>query len=289
MPAPLAGRLFVLAAAILWSTSGLFAKAPLFDDWPADVRGPLLAFYRAAFAAVVLLPIVRRPRFRWELVPLAACFTGMNVTYLSAMAITTAANAIWLQSTAPWWVFLFGWLLHRALPQRAEMLPLVFAAAGVGLIVAFEVAGETPAGVVLGLTSGACYGAVVLGMRQLREENVPWLVMLNHAVVAAALFPWVLWSGYRPSAHQLLVLAAFGTFQMAIPYMLLLRGLRHIRSQEAVGIALVEPVVMPLWVFLVWGEVPAWWTALGAALIFAGLLLRYLLLEWLLRRVRGRA
>ena len=104
----LAGRLYVLAAALMWSSSGLFAKAPVFAVWSDGERGPLMAFWRAVFASLILLPLVRRPRWRPALVPLALVFTLMNVTYLSAMALTTAANSIWLQSTAPWWVFSDG-------------------------------------------------------------------------------------------------------------------------------------------------------------------------------------
>src|SRR5918994_1118817 len=87
-PSALAARLMVVAAAILWSTSGFFAKAPHFADWP----GPVLAFWRAAFACVVLWPLVRRPQWSWKLVPMTATFVAMNYTFLTAMATGSAAN-----------------------------------------------------------------------------------------------------------------------------------------------------------------------------------------------------
>ena len=67
-PSIFSARLMVAAAAVLWSTSGFFAKAPLFEDRP----GPLLAFWRAVFASVLLMPQVRRPQWSWRLVPSAA-------------------------------------------------------------------------------------------------------------------------------------------------------------------------------------------------------------------------
>src|SRR3954468_8624 len=79
-------RLLVLAAALLWSTSGVFVKAPQFKGWP----GPALAFWRAAFACVVLWPLVRRPQWSWKLLPATATFAVMNYTYLTAMAKGTA-------------------------------------------------------------------------------------------------------------------------------------------------------------------------------------------------------
>jgi drug/metabolite transporter (DMT)-like permease len=71
------------------------------------------------------------------------------------------------------------------------------------------------------------------------------------------------------------VLAGFGLFQMALPYVFFARGLRAITSQEATGIGLLEPLLLPVWVYLVWDEVPAASTLIGGGLILAGLALRY--------------
>lgn len=266
----------MVAATLLWSTNGIFSKAPIFDDWPLSQRGPLLAFWRALFAGLVLVLAIRRPRWKAALVPLTVAFTAMNVMYLTAITLTTAANAIWLQSTAPGWVFVLGVLVFREPFVRRDLIALVFGGMGVGLILAFESRGQQVAGVVLGVASGVAYACVVLFMRRLRDEDSAWLVALCHLVAAAALFPWVGMTGRIPSWEQILVLAAFGIFQMAIPYLCLLRALRSIRSQEAVIIGLAEPVLLPVWVLLVWGERPALWTLGGAALIAVGLVLRYL-------------
>jgi len=275
----LAGRLWMFAAALLWSTSGLFAKAPLFDDWSLDVRGPQLAFWRAVSAGLVLLPLVRRPRWRPTLVPLTLCFTGMNLAYLTAMTLSTAANAIWLQSTAPWWVLLVAVLILREPVTRGDLVSLGFGLAGVGLILAFEIQGKGAGAVTLGLASGVAYAGVVVFMRRLAQENSAWLVAVSHLVAAAAILPWALWIGRMPTISQLAVLAAFGALQMALPYTFLVRALRSIGSQEAVLIGLVEPILMPLWVYLVWNEPAQPWTIAGALLILAGLLVRYLVVE----------
>jgi len=280
-PGKLAGRLSILAAALLWSSGGLFAKSPLFGDWDESIRGSLLAFWRAAFAAIVLVPMIRRPRWSVFLVPMTVCFTAMCITYLSAMALTTAANAIWLQSTSPWWVFLLSLVAFREPVVRRDLIPMAFGLLGVGTILVCELAfqPQNAVGVACGLFSGVMYAAVVLFLRKLRDDDAAWLVGLNHLVAALLMLPWVLSLGLWPSPAQLAVVAAFGTFQMAIPYLLVSRGLRAIGSQEAVGICLIEPVLNPLWVYLVVGEVPAVWTLIGAGLILFGLALRYLFLE----------
>lgn len=262
----------------------MFAKAPVFDAWPEETRGVLLAFWRAMFAAMVLVPMIRRPRWRLSLVPLVIAFTLMNATYLTAMVRTTAANAIWLQCTCPWWVFLFSVFLFREPVARRDLVPLLFGVAGVGTILFFEVQGQATFGVACGLVSGIAYATVVVLMRQLRGENSPWLVALSHTVAMLFLLPWVIHLGHWPSAGQLAVLACFGVFQMGLPYVLFVRGLRTITSQEAVAIGMVEPLLNPVWAFLIVGERPAWWTVAGAILIFAGLVLRYVVWD----RLTGR-
>lgn len=281
------GRWLIAAAAILWSSSGLFAKSHLFDDWPVAGRGPQLAFWRALFAGLSLAPLLRWPRspLPWaRMTPMMVAFAGMNLTYLSAMVLTTAANAIWLQSTAPWWVFLLGLLVWREPWSRRELGPLALGTAGVVFILGCELAplaagnragSQAALGIGCGLASGLCYAVVVLSLRNLRQVDSVTLVVANNLASATLLSPLVLRSGYWPTGVQLAVLALFGCVQIALPYYLFARGLKEIGSQEAAGLGLLEPALLPLWVWLAWSESPAWWTLVGGALILLGLALRY--------------
>lgn len=88
-------RLLVVVAALLWSTSGFYAKAPWFDDWPMETRGVSLTFWRAVFAALTVLPFVRRPQFRIAMVPMSMAFVAMTYSFLVAMvngSIPTLVN-----------------------------------------------------------------------------------------------------------------------------------------------------------------------------------------------------
>lgn len=277
-------RLAVVAAALLWSLSGLFAKATIFEDWPPQQRGLLLAFWRALFGGLVLLPTVRAARWRPTLVPMSLTFAVMNIAYLSAVVYTTAANAIWLQMTAPAWVMLIGVFVLKERPSRVEQLQLALGLAGVGVILFSlnEGTGDLEyngLGIALALLSGLTYAGVVTFLRLLRDENAAWLVSLNLLVTAAVLLPYVVYvagvDGRYPSLMQLGVLVAFGVLQIGLPYLLFAYGLKRLASQEAAGLALLEPILMPLWVLLAWGEEPANATIVGAALILAGLLVRY--------------
>jgi len=274
----LAGRLMMVAAALLWSSSGLFVKSGVFDDWPELARGPLLAFWRSVFAGLVLLPIVRRPRWHRELIPLGLCFVAVTVTFLTSMSLTTAANAIWLQAVYPWWVFLIVVAVLRQPIVRRDTIPLGFAAAGVLTILGGEIAfggGTSLVGVGCGLASSLFFAAIMIYMQRLGDQNTPWVVAVCHIATAGVLLPVPFALGIWPDARQLVVLALFGSIQLAAPYVLMFRALRRISSLEAAAIGLLEPVINPLWVLFFVGEPPAGWTVVGAALILVGLLLRY--------------
>jgi drug/metabolite transporter, DME family len=241
------------------------------QGWP----GAALAFWRAAFACVVLWPLVRRPQWSWKLLPATATFAAMNYTYLTAMAKGSAANAIWLQCTAPVWVLLIGVLVFHERAVWRDWLLVAFAAVGVAVILHYESQGESLDAVFWGLASGVFYAGVVLSLRQLREMESVWLVALNHLVTALVLAPLAFRGSHFPSGMQWLLLAGLGVIQMGLPYILFARGLKHIPGHEATGIGLVEPLLVPVWVYLAWGDQPAWWTLVGGGLILVGLAIRY--------------
>ncbi len=280
---PWKGRLLVIAAAVLWSTSGFFAKAPIFADWPIESRGVSLAFWRAFFAATVLVLFVRKVQWTRRLVPMVATFALMNWTYLSAMVYCEASLAIWLQYTAPAWVFLMSWLFWKEKPKRKNWILLGFAAAGVSIILFAELAGASFKGVQFGLASGIFFAGVIVCMRGLRDIDAAWLVFLNHAVTVLLFSPSVISNEATwPAGSQWIYLSMFGIFQMGLPYVLFAYGLKSISSHEASGLSLLEPVLVPLWVFVAWRtaadyQFPATTTLVGATLILVGLLAT---IEW---------
>ncbi len=274
------GRLLVVAACLLWSTNGFFVKWPVFADWPDDTRGLMLAFWRNVFASAVLIPMVRRPAWDWRLLPMSLSFTLMSVTFLSSMVYTTAANAIWLQNTAPLWILISGLWIYREPFDARNRVPLITGLAGAALIIACEVYHQPTTnsvnGVLHGAASGLFYAIVVVSMRRLRTLNSAWLIAVNHVVAVILLAPWVLTQTPLPHGIQWAVLIAFGVVQMGIPYVLFAEGLKHIPSQEGAAVGLLEPVLVPIWVFLAWGEVTSWWTIVGGVIILVGLGWRYL-------------
>ena len=266
------GRWLLVAAAVLWSTTSLFVKVEALRDIP----GPTLAALRALFAAVCLVPFVRVSSVRWRvgLLPMATAFAAMNVLFLTAMTLTTAAAAVFLQYTATPWSFLLGLVILGETWRRGNVVAVGLAMAGIAIIVA-TTDGQSSLGNLLAVASGLAFATVIISLRHLRQESPVFLVLVNQAASCLVLLPWLAWHPPSLSLDQWLLLAAFGIVQMSIPYLLFARGLKSVPAQEAALIVLLEPVLTPVWVGLLGWEFAPATTWVGGALIVGGLSLRY--------------
>ena len=255
-----------------------------------------IAFYRGLFGGLVMLAFVRRSdlRFRPLMLGMIVAFTAMSGLYLSALGLGAAANAIFLQNTAPVWVYLFAVLLLGERPDRRGVQVVLLAAIGAVVIVAGGWPRDRPSEqerdavlvLFMGLGSGVIYAVVVLLLRMLCEYATAWLVALNLLGTAITLGTFVLviqgpahlleWVA-SPSIAQFAVLFLFGAFQMALPYWLFTRGLRSVSPQEAAIITLIEPLLNPVWACLITPgkDTPTMPMLIGGALILFALLWRY--------------
>jgi drug/metabolite transporter, DME family len=291
-PSPLLnGRLCIVLAAVLWSTGGAFTKV-LTQDTFAHLNDPPLATlevggyqlpvqiacYRALFAGLVLLPILRRRdiAFRPPMIWMALSFAAMNALFVTAMALGTSANAILLQYSAPLWMYLAAIFL---LGERADWrgtIALAMGLAGIAIIVVGGWQDGDPTIIMTALGSGFAYAGVLLGLRVLRGLSSRWLTVWNHLLSGLVLLPLVV-ALRPPTLLQFIVLFFYGSLQMGLAYWLVARGLRVVSSQEAGTITLLEPILNPIWAYLVspQTEVPSTATWIGGAVILGALAWRY--------------
>jgi drug/metabolite transporter (DMT)-like permease len=275
------GRVYVVIASVMWSFSSVFNKVLREDtflglnDPPVDPQ--LMACFRTLFAGSVLL-LVLRPRdlaFRPLMLVMAGCFAAMNILFISAMSYGTAASAILLQYTAPMWTFLACvWWLKEPADQRS-FISILIGLVGVAVIIVggwpeaqLEVIG-------MGLGAGLTYAGVLICLRVLRHCSSAWLTVVNFLVSSLVLLPFVLPLHPVPTFGQWIVLFLYGAVQMGIPYLLMARALQSVSPQEAGAITLLEPLLNPVWAFLVAREVPSGWTVLGGVFILGALGWRY--------------
>jgi drug/metabolite transporter (DMT)-like permease len=278
----LAGRLYVLLAALLWSTSGGFTKL-LREQTGAGLNEPPvdplhIAFFRVLFGGLVLVVFVR-PKdviFRSATAATVLSFAAMNLLFVWAMSVGTAANAILLQYTAPMWMYLASVLCLGERADRRGAVSLVIGLCGIATIVWGGWHGGQLKVVSIALGSGVAFAGVLIGLRAQRGSSPTWLTVVNHLGGALVLLPWVVQLP-MPSWPQLFVLFCFGALQMGLPYWLMARGLRTVSPQEAGTLTLLEPLLNPLWAYLVspGTEAPNAYTLLGGGCILGALAYRY--------------
>jgi len=256
----LRSRFLLLAAAVLWSTAGAAIKRCGLDGWQ-------IAGGRSLVAAVFLLLAVRearvRPTLRVLLVSISYAFTV--VLFVLATKLTTAANAIFIQDTAPLWVLLLSPWLLRETPTRGELLAIPVYGLGLGLFFLDELTAGQVAGNLVALASGVAFALSIVGLRLLRHDGPPALVYGNLIAAAAALPLWP--AGPAATPVDLALLLYLGVFQLGLAYLAFSRGLAGTPAIEASLLVLLEPVLNPIWTFLFAGERPGPWAIAGGAVV----------------------
>jgi DME family drug/metabolite transporter len=268
-PTPLASRLEVLAAAALFSSGGAVIKAIHLAGWQ-------VAFLRSSVAALTLFVLMREVRRRPNprVLGVGLAYAATLILFVLANKLTTSASAIYLQSTAPLYVLLLSpWLLRERIRPR-DVVFMIALAAGLGLFfVGFDPVSATAPnpklGNLLATASGLTWALTVMGLRALGRGGESWgpagafwgnvfaaLLCLPLALPIVSIRPvdWV-------------QVSFLGVFQIGVAYLFLIRGLTRVRAFEASLLLLLEPVLNPIWTWLVHGERPGVWSIAGAAVI----------------------
>jgi drug/metabolite transporter (DMT)-like permease len=262
-------RWAIFATAALFSTGGAAIKAT--DLSGAQVSG--LRTVIASLAFLALVPSARRlPSWREWLVGIS--YAGALVFYTLGNKLTTAANTIFLQSTAPLYILFLGpWLLRERVDKRGLVFLLV-AAGGLSLFFLDVDAPQATApnpllGNLLGLASGLCWAFTLVGLRWLgsRGQSVS-AVVAGNVIASAVCLPFV-GSLAEVGARDWIALVWLGTFQVALAYVLLTKALRLLPAFEASILLLAEPMLNPVWAFVLHGEVPGRWALTGGGILLA--------------------
>lgn len=263
------GLILAFSAGILWSLAGVFIKS-------LDLHPIVIAFYRSSFAMLFFVPFFRTRSFRFRpaLIVSGLTFTIATGSFVWATKLTTAANAIVLQNTAPVFIFLIVYLFFREPITRSNLVALLLGTVGIVIIFAGHTGEQDLHGVLVAVLSGVMFSVYFVNLRFLRGYNPAVLMLINNLFSAVTLF--VLAYGHSTvSWTDLGLLAVMGVVQFGMAHFLFFSSLETVSLQEASLISLVEPVLNPVWVALWVGEIPSVATLIGGAVILLGLLLRY--------------
>jgi len=263
------GRIFILLAGLLWSLGGIFIKS-------LELPAVVIVFYRSLFASLFFLFFLRKRRWEasFHLLISVTSYTAAISFFVFSNKLTTAANAIVLQYTAPIFVFLFIRLLFREPISKRNLVTLLLSMLGVAIIFTGSSGGQDLWGVSVAVLSGFLFAIYMMNLRFLAGFDPLVLTFINNLVCSIALLPLMV-PHSTPFGGQLLALAVMGVVQLGVPYFLFSKGLEKLALQEASLIVLIEPVLNPIWVAWGVGEVPSIPTLIGGSVILFSLVLRY--------------
>ena len=267
------GFWLVAAAAICWSSGGLIARLVATDPWTT-------VFWRSVFCAAFLsaaVTIARRGRLAavvretgWPGVLMAACFATASTCFIMALARTSVANTLVIQSLSPFIAGLGGWLF---LGERVRVR--TWAAMGVALlgtvVMLWGAAGAgSRIGDLLALGTATAFAGATVVVRWHRTVPMPAAAALAAALGAVLAYIWA--EPASATARDLALLALFGVGQLGTGLLLFTAGARLIPVAEASLISVLECVLGPLWVWLAVGERPGAFSLVGGAVILSALI-----------------
>jgi DME family drug/metabolite transporter len=271
---PFANRGRILGAAALFSTGGAAIKACSYGGWQ-------VACFRSGIAAIAVALMVPQAlkALTWRSWLVATTYAATLTLFVTANKLTTSANTIFLQSTAPLYLVLLGpWLLKDRVRPR-DVAFMVAMAGGLALFFVgdqarFETAPNPLKGNVLAVLSGFAWALTVIGLRWSgrHEEGRPGagaaaVVAGNALAFVFCLAPSL--PADAPSLKDALLLLHLGILQIGLAYVLLTKALRHVPALEASLLLLFEPMLNPFWAWWFQGERPGPFALAGCAIIFA--------------------
>ena len=264
-------RLEILVVALLFSTGGAAIKSAQFTSWQvAGLRSGI-----AAVAVWLFVPAARRiPRGTLGVTLLVALAYAATLTlFVLANKLTTAANTIFLQSTAPLYILLLSPILLREAITRRDLIFMAAVGAGMALFfvgrqASFATAPDPVRGNLFALLSGVSYAAMLLGLRWMgtRGAAPAAAVAVGNLFALLLALPHLLPLGGHGMGDWA-VIVYLGVFQIGLAYALLTRAIPHVPALEVSLLLFLEPALNPLFAWAIHGESPTRWALLGGLII----------------------
>lgn len=267
------GIIAIIIAALLWSTGGLFIKLISLDAYQ-------LSFYRSIFSALTFVVLFRKKVFVFNTAILfnGLFYAGILILFVVATKLTTAANAIFLQYTAPIYVLIFEPLILKTKLKTINVFSVIISFLGMTLFFVGEISPSHFSGNLVALLSGICFAAFLIGIRKSSEEyRVPsifWGNIFIPILCLSSVYP-----EFNIDLKNFMMVAYLGIFQIGFAYAIFTYSIKRIEGIEAALIAMIEPVMNPIWVYFGYGEKPSPFAILGGLIILSTITIRTIITE----------
>jgi drug/metabolite transporter (DMT)-like permease len=270
-PEHLKGIFAVFLTALLWSSGGLFIK--LITLSPMQI-----SFFRCLIAALVFLVIFKSKVLKLN--PLALLnsisYAIVLILFVYATKTTTAANAIFLQSTAPIYVLIFEPILTKSKYEKINIITISVCFIGMILFFVGELSPGDINGNLAALLAGLAFASFFLGMKKNEGKFSEASIFYGNILVTIFCIPFIM-NLQSLNINDLAMVSFLGIFQIAIPYALFSYGIQRIKAVEASIISMFEPVLNPIWVFFGYGEIPKLNAITGGVIIISAITIKTIL------------
>ena len=256
---------YVLGAVLLWSTGGLFIKLTTLDAYQ-------VTFYRSLLAGLTVLLVTRKAGLRINAFGLMCSVIYAMLLFLFVWATkhTTAANAIFLQYTAPIYILILGPFIIGEKFHLRDLVTVIFCIVGMSLFFVGKLEINDYQGNIAALLSGVFLGLYIMLLRHPKAEgmNPVITVIYGNFLLTLLTFPAGVTAFPTMTPLDWFAVSFLGIFQIGISYILFIKGVNAgVRPLDASIIGFIEPLLNPVWVFLFVGERPLNWAILGGAII----------------------
>ena len=266
------GTIAMIATGLLWSIGGIFIK--LIPWNPLAIVG-----LRGLIGGVIMYAYMRvrgiKPIFSKDTLKLAVAMAGVCTTFVAANKLTTAANAIVIQYCAPVFV-----LLYIALVQKKKLRPLDIAVVpitvlGVALCFVGQIGKGHLSGDIVAVISSVFFAGMFIFSEGVSEQTRTSGIMQGHFLTALIGLPVLIATHPTFTTTTILSILVLGVFQIGIANVLYSIALKNAQLLTCSLLAVLEPLLNPVWVFLFAGENPGFWSLVGGVIVIAVITLWY--------------
>lgn len=276
IPAHKKGLIYISFTAFLWSTSGYFIKY-------LTISAFKISFYRSLIAAITVLTITllrkKKIGFSFDAVTSISSvfYAGILVLFVVATKMTTAANAIFLQFTAPIYLVILEPVIMKTKFDFKNVITILICICGMILFFFGKLELGNIYGNLIAICSGICFAMFSLLLKYKKEkqksDNTLFSIILGNVLVAVIAF-FFIYEDMALNTTQALILLYMGAIQIGTSYIIFNEGIKYVSATESMIIATLEAIFNPIWVFIGIGEKPSIYSIIGGLIIFAAILWR---------------
>lgn len=259
--------IYIIIAATLLSTGGILLK---FIDMPSMA----IASSRGLISTIIVWLYLRKPKFTFSKPQVigAISYACMVTGFIVANKLTTAANAVVLQFTAPIWIAIISFWLLKEKIRWYDWAAIAIVSGGMVLFFIDDVGGGSVAGNIVAILSGVALAGATIGMRLQKDGSPVETTLLGHLITFVVGFPFLFQASF--TKQNIIVLLLLGVFQLGIAYILYALAVKHLTALETILIMYLEPILNPIWVFLFVREIPSTLSLIGGVIVIATVAVR---------------